>query len=65
VRSAAAEAALVGQVGTFALFEAAAAAATARLDPPADVHGSSGYRREVARVLVERSLAEAWGRLQS
>jgi CO/xanthine dehydrogenase FAD-binding subunit len=60
VRSAEAEAALVGRAGTPALFEAAAAAL--RLDPPADVHGSSSYRREVAPVLVERSLAEAWAR---
>jgi len=53
-----AEQALVGQAGTPALFEAAGA----RLDPPADVHGSGAYRREIARVLVERALAEAWRR---
>jgi CO/xanthine dehydrogenase FAD-binding subunit len=62
VRSDEAERALVGQSGTPALFEAAAAAAAARLDPPADVHGSGAYRREIARVLVERALAEAWSR---
>ena len=65
LRSAAAEAALIGQAGTPALFAEAAAAATASLDPPADVHGSSAYRREVARVLVERSLAEAWARREA
>ena len=60
VRSDEAESVLVGEVGAPALFEAAAAAV--RLDPPADVHGSSSYRRHVARVLVERSLLEAWRR---
>jgi CO/xanthine dehydrogenase FAD-binding subunit len=62
VRSVEAERALIDQPGTPALFEAAASAAVEGLEPPSDVHGSSHYRREVARVLVERSLAEAWGR---
>ena len=65
VRSATAEATLLGQPGPRAVFEAGAVAAVARLDPPTDVHGSSAYRREVARVLVERSLAEAWARTRA
>jgi CO/xanthine dehydrogenase FAD-binding subunit len=64
LRSPDAEATLVGHAGTPTVFEAAAAAAAARLDPPTDVHGSGAYRREIARVLVERSLLEAWSRAQ-
>ncbi len=62
LRSPEAEGALVGHAGTPTAFGAAAAAAAARLDPPTDVHGSGAYRREIARVLVERSLLEAWNR---
>jgi aerobic carbon-monoxide dehydrogenase medium subunit len=31
------------------------------LDPPSDVHGSADYRRHLAKVLVERAIAEAAG----
>jgi carbon-monoxide dehydrogenase medium subunit len=64
VRAEAAEAALVGRAGGPAVFAAAAAAAAAPLDPPTDVHGSGAYRKHVAQVLVERCLAEAWGRVR-
>ena len=62
VRASAAEAQLSDQEGSPALFAAVAAAAAAPLDPPSDVHGSGAYRRHLAQVLVERCLAEAWGR---
>ena len=60
-----AEAALLGQRGGRAAFEAVAALASALLTPPSDVHASSGYRRHLAKVLVERALAQAWRRLSS
>jgi aerobic carbon-monoxide dehydrogenase medium subunit len=60
-----AEAALLGQRGDRAAFEAAAVLASAPLTPPSDVHASSGYRRHLARVLVERALTQAWQRLSS
>ena len=62
VRAEAAEAALTGRPGGAAVFAEAAAAAAAALDPPSDVHGSGTYRKRLAQVLVERCLAEAWGR---
>jgi carbon-monoxide dehydrogenase medium subunit len=60
-----AEAALLGQPGGRATFEAAAAIASEGLEPPSDVHASSGYRRHLAKVLVERALTQAWQRLGS
>lgn len=60
-----AEAMLLGQMGGKTAFEAAAAQAAAPLTSPADVHASSGYRRHLARVLVERALTQAWQRLGS
>lgn len=62
VRCRAAEAALRGERPGAALFESAAAAAAAPLEPPADVHGSGAYRTRLAEVLVARALAEAWER---
>jgi carbon-monoxide dehydrogenase medium subunit len=65
VRCPGAEAALLGQRGRGALFEAVAALASESLDPPSDVHASSGYRRHLAKVLAERALTQAWQRLGS
>ena len=62
VRAREAEALLVGTPGAEDRFAEAARVATAALTPPADVHGSSAYRRHLAGVLVERALADAWGR---
>jgi aerobic carbon-monoxide dehydrogenase medium subunit len=63
VRCLGAEAALLGQRGGGAVFEAVAALASEPLEPPSDVHASSGYRRHLAKVLVERALMQAWKRL--
>jgi aerobic carbon-monoxide dehydrogenase medium subunit len=65
IRCPAAEAALLGQRGGKAVFEAAAVLASEPLEPPSDVHASSGYRRHLARVLVERALTQAWQRISS
>jgi aerobic carbon-monoxide dehydrogenase medium subunit len=62
IRCPEAEAALVGRRGGTAAFEAAAALASAPLEPPSDVHGSSGYRRHLAKVLLQRALKQAWQR---
>jgi carbon-monoxide dehydrogenase medium subunit len=59
VRDGEAERSLRGKAPGSAAFRDAARMATASLDPPADVHGSSAYRRQLAAVLVERALAEA------
>jgi len=59
VRAADAEDLLKGQRPSKELFEQAAAAATASLDPPADLHGSSEYRKKVAAALVRRGLRAA------
>ncbi|HEY6792093.1 MAG TPA: xanthine dehydrogenase family protein subunit M [Trebonia sp.] len=59
VRAAKAESLLVGQQPSAELFEEAARAATAPLDPPADLHGTSEYRKKVAAVLVRRGLRAA------
>jgi carbon-monoxide dehydrogenase medium subunit len=63
VRAVEAERALLGARGEPARLAEAAGAAAAPLTPPADVHGSGEYRRHLARVLVERALADAWRRL--
>lgn len=65
VRCPGAEAALSGQRGGRAVFEAVAALASEALDPPSDVHASRGYRRHLAKVLAERALTQAWQRLGS
>jgi carbon-monoxide dehydrogenase medium subunit len=65
IRCSETETALLGQRGGRATFEAAAELASAPLTPPSDVHASSGYRRHLAKVLVERALIQAWQRLSS
>jgi aerobic carbon-monoxide dehydrogenase medium subunit len=59
VRAAAAEELLVGERPSAELFEEAARRATDDVDPPADLHGSSDYRKTVAAVLVRRGLRAA------
>ena len=60
-RAAAAEDLLVGERPSAELFGAAARRATADVDPPADLLGSSGYRKTVAAALVRRGLRAAAG----
>ena len=59
VRAAEAESLLVGQQPTAELFAEAARRAATPLDPPADLHGSSDYRKKVAATLVRRGLQAA------
>jgi aerobic carbon-monoxide dehydrogenase medium subunit len=59
VRAAAAEDVLVGERPSAGLFEEAADRATEGIDPPADLHGSSGYRKKIAAALVRRGLRAA------
>jgi carbon-monoxide dehydrogenase medium subunit len=59
VRGVAAEKALLGQEPTAARLRDAARAAAEALDPPADIHATSAYRRRAAAVLAERALAAA------
>jgi len=59
VRAAAAEDLLVGERPSTELFDEAARRATGDTDPPADLHGSSDYRKKVAAALVRRGLREA------
>jgi CO/xanthine dehydrogenase FAD-binding subunit len=59
VRAADAEDLLAGGAPSPELFEEAARRATAGLDPPADLHGSSEYRKKIAATLVRRGLQAA------
>jgi carbon-monoxide dehydrogenase medium subunit len=59
MRTVAAENALIGETPSPELWAAAAQQAGAELEPPADLHGSAAYRRQLARVLATRSLHEA------
>ena len=51
---------LVGQEPGDAVLDAAAEAASAGLEPPADVHGSGAYRRRLARHLARQVLGQAF-----
>ena len=59
VRAADAENVLVGERPSAELFEEAARQATADIDPPYDLHGTSEYRKKVAATLVRRGLRAA------
>jgi aerobic carbon-monoxide dehydrogenase medium subunit len=59
IRAADAEDFLVGETPSPELFEEAARRAIDDLDPPADLHGSSDYRKKVAAALVRRGLRAA------
>ena len=60
VRARGAEQVLVGQTLDANRFEAAGTTAGAELDEPlSDVHATADYRRDLARVLTRRALAEA------
>ena len=59
VRAAAAEDLLAGESPSTELFDEAARRATDDVDPPADLHGSSDYRKTVAAAIVRRGLRAA------
>jgi carbon-monoxide dehydrogenase medium subunit len=59
-----AESVLLGRSFDNSLIQQAAKLA-ADLEPIEDIHGTSVYRRHLARVLTERALHEAWGRIGS
>ena len=59
VRAAAAEEFLAGTRPSPELFAEAARRAAAGIEPPADLHGSSEYRKKVAATLVRRGLQAA------
>jgi aerobic carbon-monoxide dehydrogenase medium subunit len=61
VRAAAAEDLLAGETPSAELFDEAARLATSDIDPPADLHGSSDYRKTVAATIVRRGLRAAAG----
>lgn len=51
--------AIAGQPATEETWQAAGALAAGQIDPPADLDGDPGYRKNLAAVLVARALAEA------
>jgi aerobic carbon-monoxide dehydrogenase medium subunit len=59
LRAAAAEDLLAGERPSAELFDEAARRATEDIDPPADLHGSSDYRKTVAAAIVRRGLRAA------
>ena len=62
LRLPAAEDTLTGSTPSPSLFEAAADKVAADVEPFEDIHASADYRREVAAVLVARTLTQAWER---
>jgi carbon-monoxide dehydrogenase medium subunit len=59
VRAAEAENLLVGERPSAELFDEAARRATGDIDPPADLHGTSAYRKKVAAAMARRGLQAA------
>jgi carbon-monoxide dehydrogenase medium subunit len=59
VRAAEAENLLVGERPSAELFDEAARRATEDIDPPADLHGTSAYRKKVAAAIARRGLQAA------
>lgn len=59
MRATGAEAALVGQVLTDSVIEAAGKAAAGECDPSGDLRGSAEYKRDITRVMVKRAIAKA------
>ncbi len=50
---------LAGQPATTETWRQAGELAAAQIDPPADGHGTGGYRKRLAATLTERALAQA------
>lgn len=59
IRSKQAEAVLLGQSPSAELFQAAARAAAGEVNPPAIIHASADYRREMVAVYTRRALQAA------
>jgi CO/xanthine dehydrogenase FAD-binding subunit len=59
VRAAEAEQILIGESPASELWAAAGARAAAAVDPPADLHGTAAYRRQLVATLTKRALEEA------
>jgi CO/xanthine dehydrogenase FAD-binding subunit len=57
-----AEKVLKGSRGEDAVLQQTAEIVAAAVEPPSDVHGSSEYRRRLAKVLTVRALKEAWNK---
>ena len=64
LRVAAAEEILLGGRPGAEVYRHAGAAAAQAVEPPTDIHASSGYRRQITGVLVRRALATAEGRVK-
>jgi CO/xanthine dehydrogenase FAD-binding subunit len=64
IRITAAEQALLGERSGAELFRCAGDAAAQAVDPLADIHASSSYRRHLAGVLVRRALTTAASRIK-
>ncbi len=64
IKATAAEAALVGQEPTDAVISEVARLAAEAAEPKADIRGSAEYKRDVARVFVQRGLRTALNRAQ-
>lgn len=64
LRLAAVEEMLSGKRPDGELFRRAGETAAQAVEPPADIHASSGYRRQLTQVLVRRALEVAAGRIK-
>jgi len=62
IRSAEAEAALVGEKPDGTAFEAAASAAAGSVEPHEDMNSDAAYKRDLVRAMVRRALADAVSR---
>jgi carbon-monoxide dehydrogenase medium subunit len=65
LRAREAEKKLIGKVLNDALLAEAGEVASAEADPPADVHGSAEYRREMVKVFVRRAATKALERARA
>ena len=61
IRARQAEALLIGERPTEALFREAGERVRREIDPDSDIQASADYRREVAAVLARRALTRATG----
>jgi CO/xanthine dehydrogenase FAD-binding subunit len=59
LRAEEAEKRLIGKTITLPLFDEVGQVASQEADPPADVHGSAEYRREMIKVFVRRAAKKA------